>query len=171
MIKCFAVVLLLLAGLLAQAQQPVPPTDQLVITGQVAEELVVRLADLVKFSQRPLADVVITNHLGEPKGTAKDPVGVLLREVLGQIKFDTPSPRQLSEFFLVCIASDGYKAVFSWNEIFNSPLGDSIYLVVAKDGKVLAEMDERILLVCPADLHTGRRYIKGLRQIVVRRAE
>jgi len=73
----------------------------------------------------------------------------------------------LRPYYLTFIASDGYKAVYSWNEIFNSPTGQNIFIVVEKDGVKLKDMAERIMIITPSDFKTGRRYIKALSQIVV----
>jgi len=113
----------------------------------------------------------ITNHTGEKRGTASDMKGVLVKDVLQGVKFKTETPRQSSEFYLTFVASDGYKAVFSWNEIFNSPTGDHLYLITEKAGKKIGEMDDRILLVTTSDFKTGRRHIKALSRIVVGRVE
>jgi hypothetical protein len=155
----------------AQAQPAALPTSQVVVTGQVEQEVVVTLADLARFPTHQLGDLAITNHQGQPRGTAKNLVGVLLRDVLQPAKIKAASPRQLSEFYLVCVASDGYRAVFSWNELFNSPTGDHTYLVVGKEGKPLEQIEERLLLVTTTDFRTGRRHVKNLAKIVVKLAE
>lgn len=147
------------------------PSDQLIISGKVEKEQVFTIADLMRLPMQNIGDVLITNHLGEPRGTTKNMRGVLLKDVFAQISIQAESPKVLSEFYLVMIASDGYKVVFSWNELFNSPTGEKAYLVLEKEGKAGMEMPERILLICPSDYKTGRRYVKGLSRIVVARAE
>ena len=87
------------------------------------------------------------------------------------MELNEESPKRFSEFFLTFIAIDNYKVVYSWNEIFNSPIGDNIYLITSRDGKQLKDMDERILILTPIDFKTGRRHIKGLSKIVVERVE
>jgi len=81
------------------------------------------------------------------------------------------TPKVLSEYYFVCIASDNYKVVFSWNEIFNSDTGKSVYIITAQDGKPATGLDNRIALVSPKDQMTGRRYVKGLQKIVVERVK
>ena len=43
--------------------------------------------------------------------------------------------------------------------------------VTVKDGITLKNMTERLLLISPTDLNTGRRYVKGLSEIQVKRAQ
>jgi hypothetical protein len=77
----------------------------------------------------------------------------------------------LSECYFVFIASDGYKVVYSWNEIFNTKNGQGIYVIVERDGKKIDQIEDRISVFSKADLMTGRRYVKGLSRIIVKRAE
>lgn len=99
--------------------------------------------------------------------SGRDLKNLYLRKVLSDVKFAVDSPKQLSEFYLTLIASDGYKVVYSWNEIFNSATREQTFFVTEKEGKELKEQPERILMVTKLDEKTGRRYVKGLEQIIV----
>jgi hypothetical protein len=169
--KQLITIILVITALTTQAQKEITPTDDFTVTGQVKKELKFTLADLEKFSARNIPDVDITNHLGEPRGTAKNLSGIPIKEILKDIEFKEESPKLLSEFYLTFIAADNYKVVYSWNEIFNSPTGDNIFLITSRDGKELRDMDQRILIITPTDFKTGRRHIKGLSKIMVGRAE
>ena len=169
--KQLTTIVLLFSSLIVFAQKEISPSTEFVITGQVQRELKFTLADLEKLEAKKIDDVVVTNHLGEKKGTAKDLKGIQLKGLLDKIEFKTESPKVLSEFYLTFIATDNYKVVYSWNEIFNTATGDHIYLITEKEGKKLSEMNERILVITPSDFKTGRRNIKGLTKIVVSRAE
>ena len=96
---------------------------------------------------------------------------VPLKPVLADLKIKAEQPRQLSEFYFVAIAADGYKVVFSWNEVFNNPLGNTISIIVEANGKQIQDLDNRIAILSPTDEMTGRRYVKSLEKIVVRRVE
>ncbi len=163
--------LFLLLAEVAWGQKEVKATNEFVVTGQIKKELKVTVADLEKLESKGIPDVVITNHLGEPRGTAKQLTGVLVRDVLKDLELIEETPKLFSEFYFTFVAIDNYKVVYSWNEIFNSPTGDNIYIVTSRDGKKLADMEERILVLTPTDFRTGRRHIKGLGQVVVRRVE
>lgn len=75
----------------------------------------------------------------------------------------------MSEFYLIARASDGYSVVISWNELFNSQSGNSFLLVLEADNKPQGEVPERILLIATKDLMTGRRHVKGLKSIEIKR--
>jgi hypothetical protein len=114
---------------------------------------------------------VITNHKGDVKGTAKDLTGVLLKDFLLSIELDAENPKVLSEYYFTCIASDGYKVIYSWNELFNTAIGNSVYILTSKDNQPLEKLDENIVMIATQDIRTGRRYVKNLQSIIVRRAE
>jgi hypothetical protein len=90
---------------------------------------------------------------------------------LSVVNINAESPRVLSEYYFVCKANDGYTVVYSWNELFNTGTGDSVYIVTEKDGKQASEMPESILMISPKDFRTGRRHVKALSSIEVRRAK
>jgi hypothetical protein len=156
-------------ALSAQEKSKIAATHQVNVTGAVKQEKVITMSDIIRMPAQAIGSIMITNHTGAERGIAKNLKGVLLKEVLKDIVFAEETPRKLSEFYLTCIASDGYKVVLSWNELFNNETGNNLFIVTEKEGKPIQEMDESILLISPKDFTTGRRYIKGLQKIVVGR--
>ena len=153
------------------AQKAITSTDQFTIEGLVTRNIVVTLDSINSYPTTRIDSVVITNHLGERKSTLKNLAVIPIRDFLSQAVIPVESPRLLSEIYFTFIATDGYKVVFSWNEIFNNSNGREVYIIVEKNGKKLENLDDRIALIAPTDQMTGRRYVKGLQKIIVRRAE
>jgi hypothetical protein len=147
------------------------PTPFITVSGKVKSEKKFLIADLQKFSLRPIGDVVISNHKGESKGTAKGMKGILLRDMLDQVALDTDNPKLFSEYYFVCKAADGYKVVYSWNELFNTTVGNTVYLILEKDQKSMIGNEDSMLMISTQDVRTGRRYVKNLETIFVGRAE
>ena len=116
-------------SLIAQKEN-IPTTENFSIEGKVKKEMNVSLADLSSYRSYSIDSIVIKNHLGERKSTLKKVKGVLLKDILEKVEIDSESPKVLSEYYLVCVASDNYKVVFSWNEIFNNDAGK--YLLSCK---------------------------------------
>jgi DMSO/TMAO reductase YedYZ molybdopterin-dependent catalytic subunit len=83
------------------------PTSTFTINGRVKSPKTFTLDEIVKLGVHNIGDVVITNHKGEAKGTAKELSGVLLTEVLKLIELDAESAKVFSEYSFVCYASDG----------------------------------------------------------------
>jgi hypothetical protein len=170
MIRIFTLLFFLVSFSLS-AQSANTKTESFTINGKVKAPQTITFSDLKKFKIFNLGDVTITNHLGEVKGTAKNLSGVLLREILQSVPLDTENPKQYSEYFFICRASDGYKVVYSWNEIFNTATGNSAYIITEKNHQPIRELDESMLMISTQDEHTGTRYVKNLESIYVGRAD
>ncbi len=160
-----AVLFLLFTVKLYAQHRDVPATGSFTITGAVKSEKVVTLADLQRYIPKTLDNVVLKNHKGEIKDTLKDLQGIALKDLLASSEIVTEKPKEYSEYCIVLSSSDGYKNVYSWNEIFNTAVGDNIYIITALKDKTLYQMDQRILVMSLADINTGRRYMKGLSKI------
>ena len=163
--------LFLLATTALSAQHVSTPTNGIIVQGKTEKEYSFPLTMLDTFATQSLPEFIITNHLGEKKRTLTGLRGVLLTKVLENVKFTTPNPKALSEFYFVLVANDGYKVVYSWNELFNSPIGDKVFIITQKDGKKLKDIEDRIVIASFSDLRTGRRYVEGVEKIIVARIE
>ena len=97
--------------------------------------------------------------------------GVLLKDILAKCDIEAGTPKELSEFYIICVASDNYKVVFSWNEIFNTKTGETVYVLTEVDGKPASSTNDRITLASSGDMATGRRFVKGLDKIIVERVK
>lgn len=146
-------------------------TQSFAIKGKVKQEMTVGEAELKKYSTQTFGTISITNHKGEIKGKAKDMSGILLRDILQNVLLDEDNPKLLSEYYFVCIGSDNYKVVFSWNELFNTAISQKVFIVTQKDGKNMLNNEDGILMIASEDFRTGRRFVKNLESIQVRRAE
>lgn len=151
------------------SQEKALPTNQFVVKGLVDSVLTISYSAITKQQAVAIGDFTVTNHLGEFKKTYKGVKGVPLLTILQPLVINAKSPKLLSEYYLVFKASDGYTVVVSWNELFNTEVGKTFYLVTEADGKPLDNTTERILLINTKDFKTGRRHIKGLESIEVRR--
>ena len=168
--KWFFILLLVSIGFSATSQkESIPTTETFAIEGKVKKGMTVSIADLATYKSYSIDSIVIKNHLGERRSSLKKVKAVLLKDILDKAEIDAENHKVLSEYYIVCIASDNYKVVFSWNEIFNNPAGRSIFIVTEHDGKPVSVSDNRIALVAPNDQMTGRRYVKGLQKIVIER--
>jgi len=159
--------LILFLSLTANAQV----TKTISITGNIAKPVTVNFTDLKNYNSHSIDSLVILNHKQEYKSTLKKLKGVLLKEVLAKAEFTVNSPKVLSEFYIICIADDGYKVVFSWNEIFNSPTGDQALILTEINGNVAITQKEGIILITPTDKATGRRYVKNLSRITIHQVQ
>lgn len=161
----------ILTNFSVNAQRTIPPTDSLWVTGKIKNPTVFTLANLNTFLKTAIKDQIIYNHNGEVKDTLTGMSGIPLKTLLASILYVYDKPKFLNEFYFVFIASDGYRVVFSWNEIYNTETGNNFFIVTEMEGKKLNDLGQRILFISTGDLKTGRRYIKGLEKIDVRQLE
>lgn len=167
--KKLLIITFLLAFGWAQAQEISKATQSFQITGKVQNALTVQFTDLQQYPIQKIGNVKITSHTGEPRGEFKKLKGVLLKDILQKADIQSESPKLLSEYYIICEAADGYKNVYSWNELFNSEVGNQVFIVTEADGKSFATSDKSIMLIAPQDFRTGRRNLKGLSKIEIKR--
>jgi DMSO/TMAO reductase YedYZ molybdopterin-dependent catalytic subunit len=144
-------------------------TTTLAVRGNVATPLSLSVADLGKFPVQRVEDTRIVSGQASEKAQARQFAGCLLRDVLNAAKLTETGRNDLRRSIIVATASDGYKAVFSWAELFNSAIGDGVLVVYERDGKPLPDDEGRIALVSLKDTRPGPRHVKWLASIAVER--
>jgi hypothetical protein len=97
--------------------------------------------------------------------------GVLLRELLLQRAGASGEGRLARDSLVEAVATDGYRAWFSWMELFNSAAGDNVLVVTAQDGKALDERSGPLALRTLGDYRPGPRHVRNLCAVRVRRVE
>jgi len=161
----------LLASFLLRAQQGNKQTNAFTITGNVKNGFSFSLKDAGNFTVHAIDSLVIYNHLHERKRAIKKIKGVLLKDVLEKAGLNEEKPKLFSEFYFTCIATDGYKVVYSWNELFNTDIGNKVIVITEEDGKKADTTNDHIAIISPLDKATGRRYVQNLEQIKVERVK
>ena len=144
-------------------------TTSLAVTGLVEHKLVLSVDDLKKFPQQQLSEVPIVNHEGKANTTFRNLKGVLLRDILEKASIKAADHGDIKKMAIVATASDGYVAVYSWSEVFNSSIGDGVLVVFENNGKALDDSDGRIAMVSVKDTKTGFRHVRWLKNLEVRK--
>lgn len=94
--------------------------------------------------------------------------GVLLRDLVQRAAIAGTDPKAWKRSLVVAEASDGYLALFTWNELFNTATGDAVLVVLSQDGQPLPDASGRIALISGCDRHPGPRHVKWLQRVEVR---
>lgn len=163
--------ILLISSYRIAAQHTTRTTDSITVTGAVRQPVIITTERLAAMPSVTIPDLQLISHSGAMRSKLTQLQGILLAQLLAEVAIDVPHPKLLSEYFVALIATDGYKVVFSWNELFNNPLGKSVFVVTAEGGKKLQQMTDRLLVITTSDIHTGRRHIKSVEKIVIKRFE
>jgi len=163
----YSVLFMLIGFSFASAQENAAPTDRFSVEGKVKHPLVFTLDQASAYHTTNIDSIVIYNHLMQRKRAVHHIRGILLKDVIEKAEIDMASPKSLSEIYITCVASDNYKVVFSWNELFNTPVGKQVLIISSMDDQPAAQSKERITMLSAGDEATGRRFVKGVSKIVV----
>jgi len=144
-------------------------TGRFTVSGAVEHVLTLSVEDLRKFPPQQLSEVPLVCQTGAEVGKLEHLKGVRLLDVLEKAVVVSQNHNDVKKMVVVATASDGYKAVFSWSELFNSPVGEGVLVFFEKDGMPLADDEGRIALISAKDLRTGPRHVKWLQGIEVRK--
>ncbi len=137
------------------------------ITGRVTRPLVLGTKDLRGMDAEEVKDLLIICGSGTPKGRIRSCRGVLLENVIGRADVIKEEHNDTKKMLLIASSSDGFKVVFSWQEIFNTPIGGGVMILIEKDGESLDGEEGQLELISTEDYYTGSRYVKGLSTIEV----
>jgi hypothetical protein len=116
------------------AQGTTTQTRQFTITGQVKKESVITIDSLNSYPLKTIGDIKVTDHTGAFKHQDDELKGVLLKDILNHSQWTAANPKLFSRMYFTCVGIDGYKVVYSWNELFNTPVGDNVYIIMEKNG-------------------------------------
>jgi uncharacterized protein (DUF4213/DUF364 family) len=141
--------------------------NKLLVTGRVTTPLELGMEELRSMETEEIADLGIICGEGDPKGRIRNCKGVLLEKILDMADVIKAEHNDTKKMFIVVSAHDGYKTVFSWQEIFNTAVGGGIMVLLERDGKPLDGERGELELISKEDYFTGSRYVRGLKDIEV----
>ena len=160
-------ILLLFVGVSVFAQEPLKQTLSFSIGGKVKNVSVITMDSLNNYPLKVIGDIKVTDHTGQLKHEDDQLKGILLKDILNHTQLDTKSPKLFSRFYYTCVGNDGYAVVYSWNELFNTEVGNHVFIVMEKNGIKADKLPESIQMSSTMDFKTGRRYLHNLDKIVV----
>lgn len=143
------------------------PSTQLEVTGAVRQPLRLDAAALAAF---PVAETGRFTQTRSGQGAESQTTvrGVKLSALVERAGLAASGRNDWKTVVVVATATDGYRTVFSWPEITNTPVGDGVLVLFERDGKALDEREGRIALISTADQRLGPRHVRNLVRIDVR---
>lgn len=94
--------------------------------------------------------------------------GWLLRDLLQRSLGSAAAERALRGAVIEAVATDSYRAVFSWGELFNNAIAEQVLVIAAVDGQALGSEQGPLALRSLSDLRPGPRHVRNLCALVVR---
>lgn len=147
-----------------------PRDAEVLLTAQVADGSArgLKRSDLESLPPRQVS----LRRTVERDGARDDQIlsygGWLLRDVLTLAGFDEAGRRDTRTWVVEATATDGYRAVFSWGELYNSALGEQVYVIGSQDGRALDVTAGPLALRSFADQRPGPRHVRNLCALAVR---
>jgi len=148
-----------------------PATATLTIKGSVERELNLSIGDLKQLPAQRLEDVrLVRETSGASSSTemARRYTGCLLRDVLDRARPVEKNRMDFRKSIVIVTASDGYRAVFSWAELYLSPIGDGALVVYERDDRPLPDSEGPLAVVSLKDTKPGPRHVKWVKSIELR---
>lgn len=93
--------------------------------------------------------------------------GVLLRDLLDAAGVQNLDRYALRHSGVVARATDHYAVLFSWGELYNARVGDSVLVITTINGKPLPSTEGPYALRSLSDTKSGPRHVKWLNRIEV----
>jgi len=134
------------------------------VEGSVDRQLSLGVDDLKRYPTRDVQITIDANRAGTPTASPRSYKGALLRDVMTAAKLREPKPRDLRRGYVIVSATDGYQVVFSWAELFLSPIGNSVIVAYERDGQPIADPEGPIVVVSGMDTGAAR-HVKWLQSI------
>lgn len=144
-----------------------PDGAALQVNGRVERPLSLGMAEILNMEMEEFQNLFIVCGTGDPRDTIRRCRGVLIEKVLQKADVIKGEHNDTKRMFIVATAEDGYRVVFSWQEIFNTAVGGGVAILAERDGKPLDESRPRLDLISALDYYAGSRYVKNLRDIEV----
>ncbi len=142
------------------------PAVLLQVTGEVHTVLSLTRHDLSALPRKDFAENRTVVQDGKDVTLSIRYQGVPLRQLLDQAGLK-PDRRAIRRAMVIATAQDGYKASFSWGELFNSHLGDGVIVVLREGSDDLLEKDGFPALRSLQDTRSGPRHVRWLQSLEV----
>ncbi|MGO4302522.1 molybdopterin-dependent oxidoreductase [Cupriavidus sp. RAF12] len=95
--------------------------------------------------------------------------GVPLTRLLDMAGMQSLPRSQCKQFVIAAQAGDGYACLFTWHELYNSPIGAGVLILVEQDGEILPLAAGGLQLISLHDTRLGPRQAIALNRISVTR--
>jgi hypothetical protein len=141
------------------------------LSGRLEKIYTVTIEDLLAMDTVEVKDLLVACGSGDPKGRINHIRGILLADIINKANVIIKDHNDTKRMFIIASSDDGYATVFSWQEIFNTAVGEGIIVLLEKDGKIVYEGHGNVDLLSAKDFLTGPRYVKRLANIEIKMLE
>lgn len=153
----------------AEEINPDNNTKQITVSGESEKDITFSVEDLKKLKLTEINNFKIITKSGKVKGKENNYIGILLKDLINHNNLKIKDLKELNHTVIIIEASDNYKVVFSWNEIFNTNIGKKVLIAYEKNDKNIDNSEGPILLISAGDYLTWARHVKWLKTITIKK--
>jgi len=153
----------------AASESPNPPASALLhVLGGVPRPAAFSREALERLARHDLGPTQVLCYSGRAVAQVDSYAGARLVDVLDACGFSERPRSELKRCVVVALGDDGYQAIFSWNELYNSTIGEKALVLYEKNGGPLEPHLGALCLISANDARLGPRHLRGLSQIAVK---
>lgn len=142
-----------------------PGWDHVLLHGWVRHPLRLDVQALHHMEGLHIPSFQVVCTLDGPHGNPRPMCGVPLRRLIEQAVPDFAQRTDFKRAAVIASSRENYRALFSWNELFNTSIGEGVLLAWDCAQAPLAAGAGPFALVSLRDLATGPRYIQRLARL------
>lgn len=142
-------------------------THELAVEGLVRNPLRLSVSELRGMELVEVRDLKMVCGSGEELELIGSYRGVPLAEILKRAEIVKRDRGSSGRIYVTVVSSDGRGTLFSYQELFNSVIGEGAIVIVEKNGAPLDESEGEIAFVSAKDLRSGARKLRYLVRVGV----
>lgn len=144
---------------------------EVVVTGHVHRRHSFDLCALKRLPTQLTGPLDVVCLSGRRIRSAREYKGVRLTALLDIARLRLPHARDFTRAYVLAHGADGYTVMFSWHELYNTPVGVGALVVYERDGKPLTDDEGGIGLISTVDLRVALRQVRALTRLTVHLAD
>ncbi len=155
-------------GFAADASHAPGATSQtLAISGLVQKPAIIKADELRAYPIDQLVELQLKNR----DGSISKVKGVRVRTLLEKAAIVSSDHNTVKKLVIIASATDNYRVVFSWSELFNTNVGEDVLVIFERNGSPLDKSEGTLALISAKDLRPGPRHVKWLQALEVRQID
>ncbi|WP_174976443.1 molybdopterin-dependent oxidoreductase [Pandoraea soli] len=140
---------------------------EVVVSGCVKRRHSFDLCALMRLPTQLTGPLDVTCLSGRTVRSASEFKGVRLSALLDIAQLRLPQARDFTRACVLAQGADGYTVMFSWHELYNTPVGVGALVVYERDGRPLGDDDGGIGLISTCDRRVALRQVRSLARLSV----
>ncbi|VVD63002.1 molybdopterin-dependent oxidoreductase [Pandoraea terrigena] len=140
---------------------------EVVVSGCVKRRHSFDLGALMRLPTQLTGPLDVVCLSGRTVRSASEYKGVRLSALLDIAQLRLPHARDFTRAFVLAQGADGYTVMFSWHELYNTPVGIGALVIYERDGRPLGDDEGGIGLISTGDLRVALRRVRALKRLSV----